>query len=197
MSNLQENESLPKEEVSAEKVLSEENLESAKEDNEDEDVSKGDGTEEEQEEKDYKEKYYYLAAEMDNVRKRHERERENLLKYGTERVIKGLLEVVDNLERGLEAIKDDTDEKVKNIYAGMEMVNKQFLDVLKIQGLEHVESLGKTFDPNFHEAIGQKEVKDKDDGEIVFEYQKGYLLNGRLIRPSKVVIVKNNNKGEN
>ncbi len=199
MHNPQEHEVVQQEEVPNKEALSEENTK-----NEGEDLTEeGDSTTEEnsiQEEgkEDYKEKYYYLAAEMDNLRKRHERERENLLKYGTERMIKGFLEVVDSLERGLETIKNDDDKKIQNIYAGMEMVNKQFLDVLKMHGLELVKSLGKMFDPNFHEAIGHKEAEGKEDGEVVVEYQKGYLLNGRLIRPSKVVIVKNNNKkGEN
>ena len=194
MNNLQENEAAQKEEDSTpnKEAVSHENIK-----DENENLIEKENTQEEERE-DYKEKYYYLAAELDNLRKRHERERENLLKYGTERMVKGLLEVVDSLERGLETIRDDADEKVKNIYAGMEMVNKQFLDVLEINGLELVESLGKMFDPNFHEAMGHREADGKEDGEIVVEYQKGYLLNGRLIRPSKVVIVKNNSKkGEN
>ena len=139
---------------------------------------------------DYKSKYYYLAAEMDNMRKRFERERENFVKYGNERILTGLIEVVDNLDRTLESLSADKDEKVRNIVVGIEMVHKQFLEVLKQNGLEAVETEGKTFDPNYHEAIGQQESEDKKEDEIVNVYQKGYVLSGRLLRAAKVVIAK-------
>lgn len=147
---------------------------------------------EEKEAEDFKSKFYYLAAEMDNLRKRHEREREQLIKFGNEKVLSGLLDVVDNLERTLAAIEKDEDEKVKNIFVGIDMVRKQFMDTLKNNGLEMVESVGKEFDPNFHEALAQQPAEGKKDGEIILEYQKGYLLNGRLLRAAKVVVVKNN-----
>jgi len=148
--------------------------------------------EENKEADDFKSKFYYLAAEMDNLRKRHEREREQLIKFGNEKVLSGLIEVVDNLERTLTAIEKDEDEKVKNIVVGIDMVRKQFMDTLKNNGLEMVESVGKEFDPNFHEALAQQPAEGKKDGEIILEYQKGYLLNGRLLRAAKVVVVKNN-----
>ena len=142
-------------------------------------------------EEDFKEKYYYLAAEMENMRKRFDRERENFIKYGNERVLRDLLEVVDNLDRTLESLSEDEDKKVKNIVVGIAMVRKQFLEVLKQNGLEVVETEGKTFDPNYHEAIGQEECgDDKEKDEIVSVYQKGYLLKGRLLRAAKVIIAK-------
>ena len=142
-------------------------------------------------EEDYKEKYYYLAAEMENLKKRHGREREELLKYGTERLIKALLGVVDDLERAVQAIEKDEREDIKNIHQGIDMVKVQFLTILKEGGLQAVEALGKVFDPHFHEAVGRRKDEDKKDNEILEEYQKGYLLNGRLIRPAKVAVVKN------
>ena len=152
-----------------------------------------DVADEEQGQEDYREKFYYLAAEMDNLRKRHERDREELLKYGNERIIRELLEVVDNLDRTLLAIGGDDDVKVKNIYMGIEMVRSQFAEVLKNNGIEPIdESVGEKFDPNFHEAMSQRKSEECEDDTIVEEYQKGYVLNGRLLRPSKVVIVKNN-----
>lgn len=147
--------------------------------------------EENKEAEDFKSKFYYLAAEMDNLRKRHEREREQLIKFGNEKVLSGLIEVVDNLERTLTAIEKDEDEKVKNIVVGIDMVRKQFMDTLKNNGLEIVEAVGKDFDPNFHEALAQQPAEGKKDGEVILEYQKGYLLNGRLLRASKVVVAKN------
>ena len=141
-------------------------------------------------EDEYKAKYYYLAAEMENMRKRFDRERENFIKYGNERILTDLIEVVDNLDRTLESLSADKDEKVKNIVVGVEMVRKQFLGVLNQNGLEPVETEGKTFDPNYHEAIGQQEREDKEEDEIISVYQKGYILKGRLLRAAKVMIAK-------
>lgn len=147
---------------------------------------------EEKKEEDFKSKYFYLAAEMQNLTKRHQREREGLLKFGSEKILTGLLEVVDNLDRTLQAIENDEDEKVKNIANGIEMVKTQFIGVLKQNGLEEVESLGKAFDPNFHEAMAQQPAEGIEDEEIIQEFQKGYILNGRLLRAAKVIIAKNN-----
>ncbi len=143
------------------------------------------------EEEDFKAKYLYLAAEMENMRRRYEREKEGLIKYGNEKVLSGLLEVVDNLDRTLEAIANDEDEKIKNIVTGIEMVRNQFLDVLKNNGLDEVKALGEEFDPNFHEALAQQPAEGKKDQEILSVFQKGYLLNGRLLRAAKVIVVKN------
>lgn len=140
------------------------------------------------EEVDYKAKYFYQAAEMENYRKRMEREKENLLKYGNEKVISDLLQVVDNFDRTVEMLKNDQDPKIKNIVTGLNMVNKQFLDTLAKHGLTPVDSIGKDFDPNFHEAMAQEYAEGKKPNEVVKEFQKGYTLNGRLVRPSKVVV---------
>ena len=158
-------------------------------------VAEEEGTEtteeEEKKKEDFKGKYYYLAAEMENMRKRFNRERENFIKYGNERILTDLIEVVDNLDRTLESLAEDGDEKVKNIVVGIEMVHNQFLGVLKQNGLEAVETEGKIFDPNYHEAMGQQECEDdKENDEIISVYQKGYVLQGRLLRPAKVIIAK-------
>ena len=149
--------------------------------------------EEESSEEDYKSRYFYLAAEMENARKRFEREKSNWIKYGNEKILTDLIEVVDNLERSLHAVKQETDKKMKSVSQGIEMVHKQFLQLLKENGLTPVKALGGMFDPNFHEALSQKIVKGKKAGEIVEEYQKGYVLNGRLLRASKVIVAKENN----
>ena len=139
-------------------------------------------------EEDYKAKYFYIAAEMDNYRKRMEREKENLLKYGNEKVLSDLLQVVDNFERTIDMLKPDQDAKVKNIVVGLDMVKKQFIDSLSKHGLTPVDTIGKDFDPNFHEALAQEYVEGKRPNEIVKEFQKGYTLNGRLVRAAKVVV---------
>ncbi len=142
-------------------------------------------------EEDFKAKYYYLAAEIENMRRRYDREKENLLKYGNEKVLSGLLGVVDNFDLTVNALKADNDDKVKNIMIGIEMVRTQFLDVMKQNGLTQVDALGKKFDPNFHEALSQAKVDGKEDDEIIQVYQQGYVLNGRLLRAAKVVVAKN------
>lgn len=147
--------------------------------------------EEKKEDEDFKSKFMYVAAEMENMRRRYEREKESLIKFGNEKVLSNLLDVVDNLDRTLEAISSDEDDKVKNIVTGIEMVRNQFLDVLKNNGLKEVEALGKEFDPNFHEALAQQPAEGKEDQEILSVFQKGYILNGRLLRAAKVIVVKN------
>lgn len=141
---------------------------------------------------DFKAKYYYLAAEVENMRKRFEREKENILKFGSEKILSNLITVVDNFDLTVNAIKNDNDEKVQNIVKGIDMVRSQFLDILKQNGLITVESLGKVFDPNFHEAVAQTPAEGKQNQEIITEYQKGYVLNGRLLRAAKVVVANNN-----
>ena len=144
----------------------------------------------EKERNDFKDKFFYLAAEKENLQKRFEREKESLIKYGNEKVLSGLLSVVDNLGLTLNAIANDEDEKVKNIFVGIEMVNQQFSEVLKNNGLEEIKSVGEAFDPNCHEALMQREEKGKDAGIILEEVQKGYRLNGRVVRAAKVIISK-------
>lgn len=144
------------------------------------------------EEENWKEKYYYLAAETENARRRFEREKQNIVKFGSEKILSSLIEVVDNLERTVDAIKDDEDKKIKNVFVGVDMVRKQFVDVLKDSGLEPVDALGKIFDPNFHEAMAQQPAEGKQDQEVINVFQKGYVLNGRLLRAAKVIVAKNN-----
>ena len=139
---------------------------------------------------DFKAKYFYVLAEMDNMRKRFEREKEGLLKYGNEKLLSGLVKVVDDLDRSLDHFGEDMSHgKVKE---GLEMVRKHFMDILEKNGLKVVDSLGKIFDPHFHEAVAHQAKEGAEEDEIIIEYQKGYLLNERLLRPAKVVIAKNN-----
>lgn len=142
-------------------------------------------------EEDFKAKYYYLAAEIENMRRRFQKEKEDTIKYGSTKILESLVSVLDNFDLTVNAIKADQDEKMKNIAIGIDMVRNQFLDVLKQNGLSPIEAVGKQFDPNFHEAMSQKADPEKKDEEIIAEFQKGYILNGRVIRASKVVIAKN------
>lgn len=153
-------------------------------------VKKSDWNMLEKEKNDFRDKFYYLAAEKENMQKRFEREKENLLKYGNEKVLSGLLSVMDNLALTLNAISNEEDQKVKNIFVGIEMVSQQFAEVLKNNGLEEIKSVGELFDPNCHEALMQREEEGKDVGTILEVIQKGYRLNGRVVRAAKVIISK-------
>jgi len=148
-------------------------------------------TAEQKEQEDFKKKFFYLAAEVENTRKRNDRERERLLKFGNEKVLSDLIDVLDNFGRTVDAIKGDKDEKVQNILSGVDMVRKQFMAVMEKNGCKEVESLGKIFDPNFHEALSSCASEGKQENEIVTVYQNGYTLNGRLLRAAKVVVAKN------
>jgi molecular chaperone GrpE len=136
----------------------------------------------------YKDKYYYLAAEFQNTQKRFEREKVNMIKFGNENILKDIISVVDTFELTLSALKPDQDPKVKNIVVGLDMVNKQLMDVLRRYGLQKVETLGKEFDPNFSEAVAQEFKDGAKENEILSELQSGYTLNGRLLRAAKVTV---------
>ena len=152
-------------------------------------VKKADWEALEKEKDEFREKFFYIAAEKENLQKRFDREKENLIKYGNEKVLSSLLSVIDNLDLTLNAIANDDDEKIKNIYVGIEMVKQQFSDLLMNNGLEEIKSVGEKFDPNFHEALMQKE-EGNEAGIILEEVQKGYRLNGRVLRAAKVIISK-------
>ena len=128
--------------------------------------------------------YIRLAADFDNYRKRHEQEKEALLKYGAENTLKKMIEVLDNFERGLKAIATVEDcETVKECY---NLAYKNFTDVLTKAGLEAIKAEGEEFDPNFHEAVMQTPTSDKPEHTIVAELQKGYKLGDKVLRPTLV-----------
>ncbi len=156
-------------------------------------IDKDYNNQEEKKDDNYKEKYLYLAAEMENLKRRAAKDKEELLLYGNEKLLSSLLDVLDNFDRTLEMISNDKDsnDKIKSICQGISMVQKSFLDKLSKSGLKVIKSLGEIFDPNFHEAVSQQEVVGKKEGEIIGELQRGYLLNGRLLRASKVIVAQN------
>lgn len=129
----------------------------------------------------------YLQAEFDNYRKRTEREREESAKYATERLVRELLEVYENLERALENGAKGNREA---LLEGVEMTFRQFKEVLEKEGLEPIKALGARFDPFLHEAVLREEREDCDEDTILEEYQRGYTLNKNVIRYSKVKVAK-------
>jgi molecular chaperone GrpE len=129
-------------------------------------------------------KYLYLYAEFDNFKKRNQKERADLLKFGWENVARDLLQVLDNLDRALQHIPQDTQPVLVD---GIRLVQQQFLSTLTRQGVQTIATEGQAFDPNFHEAIGQIPGA-QPAGTIVKEEMKGYTLHGRLLRPARVLV---------
>ena len=134
-------------------------------------------------------KYLRLAAEFDNFRRRTLKERQDLLNYGTENLIKELLATVDNLERALghagEA-KEALDSK--KLSEGVELTYRSLLQILEKSGVAAVETEGKIFDPAVHEALRKVPTSEQEPGTILEIYQKGYLLKDRLLRPALVAV---------
>lgn len=132
--------------------------------------------------------YLRTLADMDNLRKRTQREKEELGKFANENILRDILPVVDNLERALEhAEQAHTGE---GLVEGVQMTLEQFSQVLKKFGVVPVDSLGQPFDPALHQAMGQMETADFPSNSVAQEMQKGYVLNERLLRPSMVMIAK-------
>ncbi len=128
-------------------------------------------------------------AEMQNLRRRSERDVENAHKYALEKFVGELLPVVDNLERALQAI-DQNDESLKALTEGVELTLKSFQDVLVRYKVEPIDPKGQPFDPEFHQAMSMLEMPEEEPNTVVDVFQKGYTLNRRLVRPAMVVVAK-------
>jgi len=128
-----------------------------------------------------------IQAEMQNMRRRAERDVENAHKFALDKFSADLLPVVDNLERALSAI-DSADESQKAIAEGIELTLKSFLDVLVRFKVEAVDPAGQPFDANLHQAVSMVPNPDMEPNTVMDVFQKGYTLNGRLIRPAMVVV---------
>jgi len=141
---------------------------------------------------DYKDKYVRMMAEFDNMRKRHERERIELIKYAHEEVIVECLKLYDDLDRSVSAFKakEGTDA---NLVKGLEMVYKNMKELMGKYEVKPIESKGKPFDPNTQEVLMQQETTEFPDGIVMEELEKGYTLGGRVVRTAKVKVAKNIN----
>lgn len=130
-----------------------------------------------------KDKLLRAYAEMDNMRKRHERELERMRRFGIEKFAEALLEVMDNLERALAVEKGNEDA----LREGISMTLDAWHRVMKKFGLERIDALGEQFDPHVHEALAHV-PHEESPGKVVAQHVAGYLLHGRLLRPAKVVV---------
>lgn len=143
---------------------------------------------------DTSERYLRLAAEMENVQRRHRQDRQEQLLYGNAELINRILPVMDNFHRALEHAPEsvDGDPAVKQLMDGLKMVMRQFDDILESVGVEPIESVGQQFDPNLHQAVVAEPSDQHQDGEVITELQRGYRLRDRILRPSMVKVASNN-----
>jgi molecular chaperone GrpE len=134
----------------------------------------------------WKELSLRTAAEMDNLRKRTAREREEAIRYANQRLLEDLLPMIDNFEMGMQAAAQDTKSM---IYIGMDMVRKQLNEFLTAQGVQEIDTSGM-FDPNLHDAVAQEDCAAGDEGRILRVTRRGFKLRDRLLRPASVVVSK-------
>jgi molecular chaperone GrpE len=137
------------------------------------------------EKEEWKDKYLRALAEMDNARKRLEREKEEFTRFALSEFLKDLLSVVDNLERALET-RDETDGRP--FQEGVAMIYRQLLDLLRKQGVKPIERQDNKFDPNIHQALISEEAEGIEEPEVAEVLQKGYFLHDRLLRPALVKV---------
>ena len=129
-----------------------------------------------------------VSADYANFQKRAPRQIAEAITYEKEKIIKTLLPALDNFEHTLD--KAHSAESVETIVKGIQIIYDQMLDILKSHGIEQIKALGENFDPALHEAMMQRHDGDKEPNTVLEEYQKGFKLNGRVIRPSKVIVNK-------
>lgn len=134
-----------------------------------------------------KDRLLRLQADFDNFRRRSAKEREEISAVVTQNFCKDMLPLLDNFERAMAAETKD----VEAFQKGVEMIFTQLQEVLKKNGLEQIEAVGQKFDPNFHQAVMRVEDPEKEDDTVAQELQKGYMVKGRVIRPSMVQVVSN------
>ena len=142
----------------------------------------------EQEEAQIQQQFLRLQADFENFRKRTSKEKEELSSQAGKNIITDMLPVLDNLHRALEAGKQKGD--LDKFIEGVDMIYSQLWSVLQGKGLEYIDCKGKEFDPEIHQAVMQEEVAEGEDNIVLDEIQRGYLLNGKLIRPSMVLVSK-------
>ena len=139
-----------------------------------------------------KEEKIRVLAEMENLRKRFDREKIDSIKYGSVNFARDILSPGDNLERALSAINQEEEhpQSIKNLIEGLLMVKKELSTALEKNGITKIESLDKKFDPNLHQAMMEIENNDLEEGVVVQEIQTGYMMHDRLLRPAMVGVSK-------
>ena len=129
-------------------------------------------------------RYLRVLADMENIRKRSQREKEEAVKFGMENFFRDILPVLDSLEKSIVT----ESQSIEDFHNGMKLVQRQLVELLERNGLSIVEAAQQKFNPEFHQAIARVESSDVQHEEIHEEYARGYLLHGRLLRPSMVSV---------
>jgi len=139
-----------------------------------------------------------LLADMENLRKRSDRDRVDSIRYGSINFARDILSTSDNLSRALDAIPKDArkTETMINLINGLRMVQKEFTSILAKHGIKKIDALNQRFDHNFHQAMMEIESEEVEEGIVIQEIQSGYNMHDRLLRPSMVGVAKKPNKDE-
>ena len=139
-----------------------------------------------------KEEKLRLLAEMENLRKRSEKDRLDSIRYGSMNLAREILTINDNLSRALESIKTEQNkpESVNQLIDGLNMVQKEFMNILNKHGVKKIDAIEKKFDHNFHQAVVEVETDDHEEGIVVQEIQSGFTMYERLLRPAMVGVSK-------
>ena len=146
------------------------------------------------------EKLLRTMAEMENQRRRYEKEKQEAFEFGGFNFASESLSLLDNIDRAINSFKNDdnlkTNKDLNKIIEGIEIVKKDLISIFKKNGIESIECINKTFDPNFHQAMLEIEDNTKNPGTVVQEILKGYMMKNRLLRPSLVGVTKKREKKE-
>ena len=182
-------------EPDSENIENEEDNNDSQENTDTEETSEDENTEEDSLEKEIetlKEEKIRLLAEMENLRKRFEREKVETIKFGSINLARDILSPGDNLERALDALPEDENhsESIKNLIDGLKMVLKEYKSALEKHGVKKIETLNQKFDHNFHQAMMEVENNDVEEGTVVQEVQSGYTMHDRLLRAAMVGVSK-------
>ena len=178
-----------------ENIENEEEINDSQENTDIEETSEDENIEEDNLEKEIetlKEEKIRLLAEMENLRKRFEREKVETIKFGSINFARDILSPGDNLERALDALPEDENhpQSIKNLIDGLKMVLKEFKSSLEKHGVKKIETLNQKFDHNFHQAMMEVENNDVEEGTVVQEVQSGYTMHDRLLRAAMVGVSK-------
>jgi molecular chaperone GrpE len=157
----------------------------------------------EKSEKEYKEledRLLRLAAEFDNYKKRTVREFQSIIKNANEELISRLVETLDNFQRALDSASRSNSTKNSNdfdsFHKGVELIYQHFREILGKEGLKEIKAIGEPFNPHFHEAVMQRESDEFPEGTVIDEISKGYILNDKVIKHSKVIVSKGKNSSQ-
>jgi molecular chaperone GrpE len=131
-------------------------------------------------------KFLRMTADFQNYKKRIEKEKSDIYNYANEKLIIDLLPIIDNLERAVQSLGEEGKEE--SFIKGIDMILQQFLDILKKNGVQEIAAIDENFDPNYHHAVMQEEHPDYETNKIIEVFQKGYMLNEKVIRPAMVKV---------